>query len=71
MLVDLTGWTLDRTASLPKSQRFTFGERVDRLTLDCLELTLKAIYAAPELFPPFRSANASLRRGALRGILPA
>jgi len=24
-----------------------------------------------ELFPPFRSANASLRRGALRGIFPA
>ena len=48
LLVDLTGWTLDRTASLPKSQRFTFGERVDRLTLDCLELVIEAIYATPE-----------------------
>lgn len=56
VLVDLTGWTLDRTASLPKSQRFTFGERVDRLTLDCLELTLEAIYASPD------KKAASLRR---------
>lgn len=39
LIVDLTGWTLDRTASLPKSHRFTFGEQVDRLTLGCLELT--------------------------------
>ena len=24
---DWLGWTLDRTASLPKSARFTFGQR--------------------------------------------
>jgi hypothetical protein len=47
LLVDLTGWRLDRTASLPRSHRFTFGERVDRLTLDSLELAIEAIYAPP------------------------
>lgn len=63
MLVDLTGWTLDRTASLPKSHRFTFGERVDRLTLDCLELTLEAIYAAPDKkAAPLRHMNLNLEK---------
>ena len=63
MLVDLTGWTLDRTASLPKSQRFTFGERVDRLTLDCLELALEAIYAAPDKkAAPLRRMNLNLEK---------
>src|SRR5258708_6404378 len=33
----LVGWTLDRTADFPKSQRFTFGQRVDNLSLDCLQ----------------------------------
>ena len=47
LLVDLVGWTLDRTASLPKSHRFTFGERVDRLTLDGLESVIEAIYVSP------------------------
>lgn len=30
-LVELTGWTLDRTADFPKSQRHTFGQRLDNL----------------------------------------
>jgi len=25
----LVGWTLDRTADLPKNQRFRFGQRLD------------------------------------------
>lgn len=62
-LVDLTGWTLDRTASLPKSQRFTFGERVDRLTLDGLELVLEAIYSPPERkAAPLRRLNLNLEK---------
>ena len=60
LLVDLTGWTLDRTATLPKSHRFTFGERVDRLTLDCLELVIEAIYASPDKkVAPLRRAVSS------------
>ncbi len=63
LLVDLTGWTLDRTASLPKSHRFTFGERVDRLTLDCLELTLEAIWSPPDTKKvPLRRLNLNLEK---------
>lgn len=63
LLVDLTGWTLDRTASLPKSHRFTFGERVDRLTLDCLEGALEAIWAPPHAKgQPLRRVNLNLEK---------
>lgn len=63
LLIDLLGWTLDRTASLPKSQRFTFGERVDQLTLDCLEFTLEAIYATPpKKAEPLRRVNLNLEK---------
>ena len=63
LLVDLTGWTLDRTASLPKSQRFTFGERVDRLTLDCLELVIEAIYQPPSAkAAPLQQVNLHLEK---------
>ena len=41
----LVGWTLDRTADFPKSQRFTFGQRVDNLSLDCLQQVVRAIYS--------------------------
>lgn len=63
LLVDLTGWTLDRTASLPKSQRFTFGERVDRLTLDCLELVIEAIWSPPKFkATPLQQVNLNLEK---------
>lgn len=44
-LTDVLGWTLDRTAGLPKSARFTFGQRLDNLTLDALLLVTRAIYS--------------------------
>jgi hypothetical protein len=63
LLVDLIGWTFDRTASLPKSQRFTFGQRVDLLSLDCLELVIEAIYAAPDAKPALlRRLNLNLEK---------
>lgn len=63
LLVDLTGWSLDRTAALPRSHRFTFGERVNRLTLDCLELTIEAIYApAPAKSAPLQRINLTLEK---------
>jgi len=43
--VELVGWTLDRTSALPKSQRFTFGQRLDNLTLDALLLIVRARFA--------------------------
>lgn len=63
LLVELTGWTLDRTASLPKSQRFTFGERVDRLTLDCLGLVIEAIWSPPKAkLAPLQQVNLNLEK---------
>jgi len=57
------GWTLDRTANLPKSHRYTFGERVDRLTLDSLERVIEAIYAGPEgKTLPLRALNMNLEK---------
>jgi len=46
-LTDLTGWTLQRTASLPKSHRYTFGQRIDNLTLDALLLVTRATFSSP------------------------
>ena len=47
LLTELTSWSLDRTAAFPKSHRFTFGERLDSLALDSLELCLEAINLPP------------------------
>jgi hypothetical protein len=44
-LSELVGWTLQRTSSIPKSHRFTFGQRLDNLTLDALLLCVRAIYS--------------------------
>jgi hypothetical protein len=48
VLEELAGWTLDRTAAIPKSQRFTFGQRLDGSTLDALLLAVRARYAPAE-----------------------
>lgn len=48
VLEELAGWTLDRTAGLPRSQRFTFGQRLDDAILDALLLSVRARYAATE-----------------------
>ena len=42
---EFCGWTFDRTAGIPKSQRFTFGQRIDATTLDVLLLVVRAIYS--------------------------
>ena len=41
---EFLGWSLDRSASLPKSQRPTFGQRLDMLTLEALERIITARY---------------------------
>lgn len=43
ILCEIAGWSLDRTAGFPKSQRFTFGQRLDNLILDALQSAVKAI----------------------------
>jgi len=49
---DLLGYTLDRSAGLPKAHRFTFGQRLDNLTLDALLLVTRAVFASPPQKPP-------------------
>lgn len=58
LLMELTGWTLDRTADIPKNARFTFGQRVDNLTLDALEYAVAAL----------RSPAGKLRQEALQRL---
>ncbi len=43
--VELTDWTLGRTADFPKSQRHTLGQRLDNLCLDGLECITRARFA--------------------------
>jgi len=43
--LELIDWTLRRTADLPKSQRFTFGQRIDGLSLDAIELLTRARFS--------------------------
>jgi hypothetical protein len=63
LIVEWLGWSLDRTASLPRSHRFTFGERVDRLTLDCLERVIEAVFATPDRKAiPLRRLNLDLEK---------
>lgn len=45
-LSDLVGWSLDRTSDLPKSQRFTFGQRLDGLSLEALQLSVRAYWVS-------------------------
>jgi len=44
---ELILWTLNHTAKLPKSQRFTFGQRLDTTSLEAIELIAEARFAAP------------------------
>jgi len=44
-MVEIIGWSLDRTADIPKSHRFTFGQRIDNLSLDALQQVVKAVYS--------------------------
>lgn len=63
LMVEWLGWTLDRTVSLPRSHRFTFGERLDRLTLDCLERVIEALYSPPAAkLAPLRELNLNLEK---------
>lgn len=63
LLVDLVGWTLDRTAAIPKAHRFTFGQRLDNLTLEALDRCIIALYSPPPEKPPaLRSLNLALER---------
>ena len=42
---EFCGWTFDHTAKIPKSQRFTFGQRIDSITLEILLMIVTCIYS--------------------------
>ena len=46
---EVCGWTFDRTASITKNQRFTFGQRIDAITLDILLLVVRAIHTKEKI----------------------
>lgn len=56
---EFCGWTFDRTSSIPKTQRFTFGQRIDSITLDVLQLIVRSIYVS-ERREMLREANLKL-----------
>jgi hypothetical protein len=63
LLTEVLAWTLDRTASFPKSHRFTFGQRLDGFTLDALERCIEAIYSsAPAKKAPLTALNLLLEK---------
>ena len=45
LLSEVVGWTMDRTADIPKNARFTFGQRLDNLALDALQSVVKAVFS--------------------------
>jgi hypothetical protein len=63
LICELIGWTLGRTADLPKSHRFTFGQRLDNLSLDLLLLIVRALYSdRPAKLPLLDEANLLLEQ---------
>jgi len=61
LLMEVTGWTLDRTADIPKNARFTFGQRVDNLTLDALQEAVSALRSQAG-YPPAEAAIAAFQQ---------
>ena len=59
---DLLGWTLDRTASLPKSQRHTFGLKLDNLMLEALERVVTARYDVRARPHELRALNLTMEK---------
>jgi hypothetical protein len=54
---ELLGWTLDRSAAIPKSQRHTFGQRLDSLMLCLLERMVVARFDPQARAAELRAAN--------------
>ena len=59
---EFLGWTLDRTAGFPKSQRFTFGQRLDSLMIGILEHCITARYDARARPAELRELNLALEK---------
>ena len=59
---ELLGWTLDRTASLPRSPRHSYGQRLDQLTLEVLEHAIAARFEPAARRPALAALNLALEK---------
>lgn len=59
---DFLGWTLDRTATFPKSQRHTFGHKLDTLMVEALERIITARYDVRARPNELRALNLTLEK---------
>lgn len=61
LLQEVLGWTLDRTADLPKSHRHSFGQRLDGLSLDAVLLVQRAAITGDRTLKARHLAELSVR----------
>ena len=60
-MYDLITWLMPQIAKLPRSHRFTLGDRITNLVLDTLDLLVQAVYTRRRL-ELLRRANLNLER---------
>ncbi len=60
LLTETLGWTMDRTAAFPKSQRFTFGQTLDRLSLEAVLRSVRAAFSPDKALKARELAELSL-----------
>ena len=59
---EVLAWTLDRTASLPRSQRFTFGQKLDGFMLEIIERIVTARFDPGARTRELRAVNIALEK---------
>lgn len=60
-IYDLIKWLIPQIAKLPRSHKFTLGDRITTLALDTLDLLVQAVYTRRKL-ELLRRANLNLER---------
>ena len=60
-MYDLIKWLIPQIAKLPRSHKFTLGDRITNLALDTLELLIQAVYIRRKL-ELLQKANLNLER---------
>jgi hypothetical protein len=60
-MYDLIKWLIPQIAKLPRSHKFTLGDRITNLALDTLDLLVQAVYTRRKL-ELLKQANLNLER---------
>jgi hypothetical protein len=60
-MYDLIKWLIPQIAKLPRSHKFTLGDRITNLALDTLDLLIQAVYIHRKL-ELLQKANLNLER---------